>query len=251
MESPAMHYQETEEYKKDQEAYEAGDRMPAEVFRVAQRWGIESKLASLDAKANTSKEAYIAKRLDNHKMVWKRAGMPCALCSVLCGKVLDLGCGTVSAFESLPAITELVGIDPALWAYTRYAPNKSARLGRTGKYLYVSGVIQNIKDEDFDVVYSFNAIDHGVDWEDVIKHCARVLKDRGYLLLGVHVADKVRDGPHRRLTHPCNFSIEQLNSELWHNGLVKVWQEPVPNPRCSTFLSYTWAMKLKGAIDVK
>lgn len=234
-----MEYKEDPEYKRDQEKFDAGELcFPDEIFRVAQRWGIEAKVKAITKLyGGHSRKEYLDTGAALHNYVWLRAGLSTPITALLTGKVLDLGCGIASFLEILPGVASAVAVDPALAAYAERIPDKTT-LGQSGKCLYVNGIIQDITDKDFDAVYSYNAIDHGVDWEKIIEHCARVLKPGGHLLLGVHVADGPRTSYHRRLTHPCHFSIEELNTELQKYFKI-TWQSPTPDPRPFSWMSHT------------
>jgi len=231
----------TEEYEQDQRNFEKGGQSPETVFAVAQRWGIEFLVAHL---AGKTRDVYIQRRIASHLKTWEKARCPYQFDEILHGKVLDLGCGAASVLEGRDdSIDSLIAIDPALKGYVAGAPH-IAQIGQVGKCFYVSGVIQDITDEDFDAIYSFNAIDHGVDWENIIEHCYRVLKPGGYLMLGVHVCSKPRTGYHRRLTHPSHFPHKALLEQIARAGFEVSWYQDInPYLRKPVFLSLTVARK--------
>ncbi len=235
-------YWETIEYKADQEAFDGGKLTPHELWLMALQWGVESKVASWVGK-KMSREIYLKKCVSNHKTVWEiRESLPTPLEDLLVGKVLDVGCGVATFLEIMSNVREAVAVDPCFNDYVERLPH-FASPGQVGKCRYINGVIQDIREEDFDVVYSFNAIDHGIDWEDILANCARVLLPRGILLLGVHVCHSPRTGYHRRLTHPSHFSSESLWNRLEEVGFEIVYK----NQQTTTYnswLSLSWS-KLK------
>ena len=239
--SPYPHMK-SEEYMQAQAAFDHGNQSSDKIFSVARQWGVEAAVNDISGYNHLSREEYISMRFVHHVEKWRDAGIPKAFTQILTGHVADIGCGIASGLELLPSMTALACVDPAMDQYADRVPDKAALGVIRSKVLYKQGLAGDVQGR-YDSVYSFNAIDHGVDWEGDIMNCARILKPGGDFLLGVHVCDKPRLGFHRRLTHPSHFSIERLNSCLWHNGLVKRWQNPIPDPRPVAWLSLTWVTK--------
>lgn len=93
-------------------------------------------------------------------------------------RLLDIGCGPRGSLEWADCARERVGLDPLADQY--------ARLG-TGNHSmdYVRGYAESIPYPDgyFDVVTSFNSLDHVARVDDAIVEIARVTKDGGHFLL--------------------------------------------------------------------
>lgn len=92
--------------------------------------------------------------------------------------VLDIGCGPRGSLEWCDNATELIGLDPLADEYLLL--NKNIK-----RMKFVKGVSENIPFEDsyFDIVTSFNSIDHVDNLDNTINEIKRVLKPKGYFLL--------------------------------------------------------------------
>jgi ubiquinone/menaquinone biosynthesis C-methylase UbiE len=93
-------------------------------------------------------------------------------------RVLDIGCGPCGSLEWANMVSERVGLDPLA--------NQYAKLGASNhKMRYVSGYSESIPFPDgyFDVVCSFNSIDHVSNLEKTIKEIVRVVAPNGLFLL--------------------------------------------------------------------
>lgn len=93
-------------------------------------------------------------------------------------KVLDIGCGPRGSLEWASMAMERVGLDPLADSYRA--------LGTGGHAMsYVSSPAERIPFEDahFDVVCSFNSLDHVEDLDRVVLEITRVVKGNGVFLL--------------------------------------------------------------------
>jgi ubiquinone/menaquinone biosynthesis C-methylase UbiE len=93
-------------------------------------------------------------------------------------KVLDIGCGPRGSLEWANNTKERVGLDPLADEYLKLGANKQ-------QMKYISSGSENIPFEDnyFDVVCSFNSLDHVDNLEETILEIIRVLKKGGTFLL--------------------------------------------------------------------
>lgn len=93
-------------------------------------------------------------------------------------KILDIGCGPRGSLEWADMTKERVGLDPLADKYIDIA-------GSQHKMKYVNACSENIpyKDNYFDVITSFNSIDHVIDINAAIHEIKRVLKPGGFFLL--------------------------------------------------------------------
>jgi ubiquinone/menaquinone biosynthesis C-methylase UbiE len=96
--------------------------------------------------------------------------------------ILDVGCGPRGSLEWASMAAERVGIDPLAKDYLRMG-------AATHAMKYVSAPSENMPFEDqrFDVVCSFNSLDHVADEVQTAHEMTRVLKSGGLLLLIVEV----------------------------------------------------------------
>ena len=132
--------------------------------------------------------------------------------------VLEIGCGAFGCIHYINAPCFKTGIDPLCYNYRdiyNAHPGSASHLTCFGEFLpFGKGV--------FDVVMSFNVIDHGINPENIIKEAKRVLKRNGIFLLYIHtfnipkfIRSKlwVVDKP-----HPHHLSDEEVRSYLKNAG---------------------------------
>ena len=112
-------------------------------------------------------------------------------------RVLDVGCGPRGSLDWATEAASRVGLDPLADEYRRLVPDPDAME-------YVAGVAEAMPfaDGTFDVVGSFNSLDHVEDVERAAAEIARVLRPGGLLLLATDV------GHRARLTEPQTFGWE-------------------------------------------
>lgn len=94
--------------------------------------------------------------------------------------VLEVGCGAYGAIHYIPCFR--VGIDPLCSAHNDIYKRHSIFT----HHVEGIGELLPFKKEVFDVTVSFNAIDHGISPEKVIKEVKKVLRPGGIFLLHVH-----------------------------------------------------------------
>jgi len=93
-------------------------------------------------------------------------------------RVLDVGCGPCGSLEWADMASERIGLDPLVNSYRK--------LGINGhKMRYVSACAEKIPFPDgyFDIVSSFNSLDHIDDLDKSIKELIRVIAPGGLFLL--------------------------------------------------------------------
>ncbi len=98
-------------------------------------------------------------------------------------KILDIGCGPRGSLEWATQ-SETHGLDPLV--------NQYKKLGITEhKMNYIQANCENIPYENnyFDVVSSFNSLDHVDDLEKSISEIKRIIKPNGYFLLIADIHD--------------------------------------------------------------
>lgn len=121
-------------------------------------------------------------------------------------RVLDLGCGPRGSLEWATMTAERIGLDPLVHEYQT--------LGITAhqmQYIAASSEAIPFPDQYFDLVSSFNSLDHVADLAGTIQEIKRVLKPNGYFLLLTDV------GHPPTITEPLSFSweiIEAFKPEL-------------------------------------
>lgn len=98
------------------------------------------------------------------------------------GRVLDIGCGPRGSLEWADMATQRVGLDPLALQYRS--------LGTTGhrmRYVAAASDAMPFPDGHFDIVTSFNSLDHVDDLPRTIPEIVRVLRPGGIFLLLVEV----------------------------------------------------------------
>ena len=97
-------------------------------------------------------------------------------------RMLDIGCGPVGSLEWAGAAAVRVGLDPLVDSY------RALGIGQHGM-TYAAGQAEAMpfRSASFDIVSSFNSLDHVDDLDDTIAEMTRVLAPRGTLLVLVEV----------------------------------------------------------------
>jgi len=120
-------------------------------------------------------------------------------------KVLDIGCGPRGSLEWVPSSTVAVGLDPLAKEYLSLnSGTKNLQMD------LIEGYCEAIPFEDnsFDIVTSFNSIDHVEDIQQSANEIQRVLKPGGLLLLICDVNRKAT------LTEPHSLSINSIKGNF-------------------------------------
>jgi SAM-dependent methyltransferase len=114
-------------------------------------------------------------------------------------RVLDVGCGPTRRLDAVPQAAQRVGLDPLMAKYRELLAD-DAWDGVT----YVTGAAERMPfaDASFDVVCSFNSLDHVHDVERSAAEIKRVLAPGGTFLLMTEL------GHPPRLMEPQTFSWE-------------------------------------------
>jgi len=93
-------------------------------------------------------------------------------------KILDIGCGPRGSLEWAEMASERIGLDPLA--------DKYLKLGAANhKMTYINAPAENIPFEEkhFDIITSFNSLDHVDDIDQTVSEIKRVLKLGGIFLL--------------------------------------------------------------------
>ena len=113
-------------------------------------------------------------------------------------KILDIGCGPRGSLEWADMSAERVGLDPLVPDYLKLGADKH-------KMSYSAAPSENIpfEDEHFDVVCTFNSLDHVANYNETVKEIKRVVKKGGTLLVIAEVNHKPT--PTEPISLPWNF----------------------------------------------
>ena len=96
--------------------------------------------------------------------------------------ILDIGCGPRGSLEWADMAKERIGIDPLAEQYVKMG-------AKDHKMTYIKAYVEDIPfpDNYFDVICSFNSLDHVENMELACREIKRTLKDNGLLLLLVDI----------------------------------------------------------------
>lgn len=97
-------------------------------------------------------------------------------------RVLDVGCGPRGSLEWASHAAERVGVDVLVGRYRRFGIESHAM-----RYVEAGAERMPFDDEYFDVVTSFNALDHVEDVRASLAEMARVLRPGGTMLVVVDI----------------------------------------------------------------
>jgi ubiquinone/menaquinone biosynthesis C-methylase UbiE len=124
-------------------------------------------------------------------------------------RILDIGCGPRGSLEWADMAKERIGLDPLA--------NEYLKLGaKQHQMQYVASGSEDIPFESayFDVVSSFNSLDHVENVEKTIAEIARVLKSGGLFLLLTDVGHKPT------ITEPRSFGWEIMEQFSPHFSVI-------------------------------
>ena len=97
-------------------------------------------------------------------------------------RLLDIGCGPRGSLEWAIMATERVGVDPLADDYLKIGADKHQM-----DYVCAPSERMPFADEHFDVLTSFNSLDHVDNLEETVREIKRVLRRGGTLLVIVEV----------------------------------------------------------------
>lgn len=115
-------------------------------------------------------------------------------------KILDLGCGPSGSLEWADNALERIGVDPLAKDYLKLGAWRHKM-----KYVNSGSESMPFTDGYFDVVFSFNALDHVDDIDATVKEIKRVLKPGGTFLL----ITEVNHPP--RITEPAYIPMDFID----------------------------------------
>lgn len=93
-------------------------------------------------------------------------------------KILDIGCGPLGSLEWADTASKRIGLDPLADKYKMLGTDRQAM-----EYVNAEAEKMPFPDDTFDVVSTFNSLDHVEDLDRVIAEIKRVLKPGGIFLL--------------------------------------------------------------------
>lgn len=114
-------------------------------------------------------------------------------------KILDVGCGPRGSLEWVSQAAERVGVDPLVDSYRKLGVDE-----HTMRYVCAPAEAIPFEDAYFDIVASFNSLDHVQDPTRAAKEMCRVLAPGGVLLLIVEAEHEPT------LTEPHKLSADCL-----------------------------------------
>lgn len=119
--------------------------------------------------------------------------------------ILDIGCGPRGSLEWADMSKERIGIDPLADKYIRMGGNKH-------KMTYIKGYAEHLPfpDSHFDVISSFNSLDHVNDIPATCIEIYRTLKQGGIFLLIVDIHKN------QTITEPQTINWSLLKDHFHH-----------------------------------
>jgi SAM-dependent methyltransferase len=128
-------------------------------------------------------------------------------------RVLDVGCGPRGSLEWADMTLERVGIDPLVNKYEAFG------IGRH-KMTYVHAAIEAtpFSNSYFDVIASFNSLDHVDDIDAALTEIKRLLKTGGSFLLITEVNHAAR------VTEPIEMTEDELKRKLKADFSLQTWR---------------------------
>ncbi len=100
-------------------------------------------------------------------------------------KVLDIGCGPRGSLEWADMAAERVGLDPLASEYLKLGADRHKM-----RYVDSGSEAMPFEDGHFDIVTSFNSLDHVANLEQTIKEIGRVTKPGGTFIVLTDVGHK-------------------------------------------------------------
>ena len=129
-------------------------------------------------------------------------------------KIVDIGCGPRGSLEWATDTEICIGIDPLAREYRSLGTRR-----HNMQYIACGAETLPFANETFDVVSSFNSLDHVDDLDKVISEIVRVLRTQGHFLLVTDIH------PHPTLLEPYAYSWDIL--ERFLPGLEVLQQSQV------------------------
>jgi SAM-dependent methyltransferase len=133
--------------------------------------------------------------------------------------VLEIGCGPSGIIFQIDTAKSRIGVEPMDLNYLIDAEDFWK------KTIVKKGVGEELPFEDnsFDIVISFNALDHAVNPERVIWEAHRVLRDNGDFLLWIYTLREIYRPLQRILNrldppHPHHFTFNEIISKVSNNS---------------------------------
>jgi len=161
------------------------------------------------------------------------------------GRVLEVGIGAlgigVASLLEPSERWEIVGIDPQPRRVPALPPfcmsiceTAQSRLAR---YIETQAEDLDLPDGSCDLAFCYNVLDHTEKWHDILAQVHRVLRPRGFFVLGLDtlcLAKKLQWNTHYRwfrsgepgfVAHPHRFSAWQMERALREAGFAVVYMQ--------------------------
>lgn len=163
--------------------------------------------------------------------------------------VLDVACGSgYGSFMLAETATSVSGVDISADAIEYAKTNYSAS---NIQYYQDNATHLLFYDDSFDVVVSFETIEHIKDYKTFLSECRRVLKPGGIFICSTpNSLVSSPDGNIENPYHVIEFSYEEFNSTLQdHFSSIEVHgQHDINSFKELVFKSYFW---IKGKLGIK
>jgi len=166
--------------------------------------------------------------------------------------VLDVACGSgYGSFMLAETAKSVAGVDISIDAIEYAKANYSA-----GNIQYYPDNATHLRfyDNSFDVVVSFETIEHITDYQTFLKECRRVLKPGGIFICSTpNALVSSPDGKIENPYHVIEFSYEEFNNILQdHFSSIEVHgQHDIDSLKELVFKSYFWIkrkLRIKRAL---
>lgn len=147
-------------------------------------------------------------------------------------RILDIGCGPRGSLEWATMALERVGLDPLANLYGPLGAHEHAMK-------YITAPAENIPFEAnyFDIVSSFNSLDHVNNIEKTIYEIKRIIRTGGYFLLITEVNHKARILEPQSLTWQIVKSFQPELRLFWKKELINtgkgIYQSVLDNKQSS------------------
>jgi SAM-dependent methyltransferase len=133
--------------------------------------------------------------------------------------ILEIGCGPSGIIFQINTAKSRIGVEPM------DLNNLIDAEDFWKKTIVKKGVGEELPFEDnsFDIVISFNALDHAISPERVIREAHRVLRDNGNFLLWIYTLREIYRQLQRILNrldppHPHHFTFNEIISKVSNNS---------------------------------
>ena len=100
---------------------------------------------------------------------------------IIKGKLLDIGSGPISYFECFPSV-EVVALDPCIDSCVELCPGIFKK-GQVNNVKYISGTIDDITEDEFDIIWCTNVLDHIESYKHIFRKFPNLLSENGICII--------------------------------------------------------------------